>query len=309
MTIPKALESLHAVFERARKHARAQVQHQGKLSNELLNQHQLAAHALAYLRTDLEACTQLASWAARVGGPHEKALAEAFVGECLRSLASGVCLSSAERVSMAELGMSRGHLQALIGDDLERWADAVAGSVALVELGRVLHDRGLGEPGLGDEALEQTRAEFRKYADREVVPLAQKIHRDDVLIPLEMVASMAGLGVFGLTIPEEYGGLGLGKVAMCVVTEELSRGYIGVGSLGTRAEIAGELLCRRAPRSRKAVGCRQSPRARCFPPPCLPNPITARTWRTSKRAPSASPTAPGVCTGKRPGSRTPRAPT
>jgi (2S)-methylsuccinyl-CoA dehydrogenase len=53
---------------------------------------------------------------------------------------------------------------------------------------------------------------------------------------------MSELGVFGLTIPEQYGGLGLGKIAMCVVTEELSRGYIGVGSLGTRAEIAAELI-------------------------------------------------------------------
>jgi (2S)-methylsuccinyl-CoA dehydrogenase len=53
---------------------------------------------------------------------------------------------------------------------------------------------------------------------------------------------MAELGVFGLTVPEEFGGLGLGKMAMCVVTEELSRAYIGVGSLGTRSEIAAELI-------------------------------------------------------------------
>ena len=53
---------------------------------------------------------------------------------------------------------------------------------------------------------------------------------------------MAELGVFGLTIPEEYGGMGLGKESMCVVSEELSRGYIGVGSLGTRSEIAAELI-------------------------------------------------------------------
>ena len=59
---------------------------------------------------------------------------------------------------------------------------------------------------------------------------------------MDIVNKMSELGVFGLTIPEEYGGLGLGKVAMCVVTEELSRGYIGVGSLGTRSEIAAELI-------------------------------------------------------------------
>ncbi|MDZ4063440.1 MAG: acyl-CoA dehydrogenase family protein, partial [Coriobacteriia bacterium] len=96
--------------------------------------------------------------------------------------------------------------------------------------------------GLGDETLDQMRSEFRKFADREVVPLAQRVHREDILIPIELVEQMAELGVFGLTIPEEHGGLGLSKVAMCVVTEELSRGYIGVGSLGTRAEIAAELI-------------------------------------------------------------------
>ena len=59
---------------------------------------------------------------------------------------------------------------------------------------------------------------------------------------MALIEQMAGLGVFSLTWPEEYGGIGLGKEAMCVVSEELSRGWIAVGSLGTRAEIAGELI-------------------------------------------------------------------
>ena len=83
---------------------------------------------------------------------------------------------------------------------------------------------------------------MRRFADAEVVPHAQDWHRANEYIPLEVVAGLSELGVFGLTIPEEYGGLGLGKVAMCVVSEELSRGYIGVGSLGTRSEIAAELI-------------------------------------------------------------------
>ena len=83
---------------------------------------------------------------------------------------------------------------------------------------------------------------MRRFADAEVVPHAQDWHRANAYIPLEVIAGLAELGVFGLTIPEEYGGLGLGKVAMCVVSEELSRGYIGVGSLGTRSEIAAELI-------------------------------------------------------------------
>jgi (2S)-methylsuccinyl-CoA dehydrogenase len=93
-----------------------------------------------------------------------------------------------------------------------------------------------------DAELELIRDQFRKFADAEIVPHAHGWHLRDELIPLEIVQHMGELGVFGLTIPEEFGGAGLGKTAMCVVSEELSRGYIGVGSLGTRSEIAAELI-------------------------------------------------------------------
>ena len=86
------------------------------------------------------------------------------------------------------------------------------------------------------------RDQFRKFAEDEVKPFAHGWHERDELIPLQVIEHLAELGVFGLTIPEEFGGLGLSKEAMCIVTEELSRGYIGVGSLGTRTEIAGELI-------------------------------------------------------------------
>ena len=99
----------------------------------------------------------------------------------------------------------------------------------------------IGDPGL-DETFEAIRGEMRRFADAEVVPHAQGWHRANAYIPLEVIAGLSGLGVFGLTVPEAYGGMGLGKVAMCVVSEELSRGYIGVGSLGTRSEIAAELI-------------------------------------------------------------------
>ena len=99
----------------------------------------------------------------------------------------------------------------------------------------------IGDPGL-DETFEAIRAEMRRFADAEVVPHAQGWHRANAYIPLEIIEGLSDMGVFGLTIPEAYGGMGLGKVAMCVVSEELSRGYIGVGSLGTRSEIAAELI-------------------------------------------------------------------
>ena len=81
----------------------------------------------------------------------------------------------------------------------------------------------------------------RFVADR-VAPNAHQWHLDNAYIPLDIIEELAGLGVFGLTLPEEYGGMGLGKEAMCVVSEELSRGWIAVGSLGTRTEIASELI-------------------------------------------------------------------
>jgi len=98
-----------------------------------------------------------------------------------------------------------------------------------------------GATGL-DEDLEMIRDQFRRWTDDRVVPHAHQWHLQDALIPIEIVEELAGLGVFGLTIPEDLGGLGLSKAAMVVVSEELSRGYIGVGSLGTRSEIAAELI-------------------------------------------------------------------
>ena len=111
----------------------------------------------------------------------------------------------------------------------------------LVALMREHHGATVGDCGL-DETLEAIRDEMRKFADSEVVPHAHDWHLTNSYIPLEVVAHMSELGVFGLTIPEEFGGMGLGKESMCVVSEELSRGYIGVGSLGTRSEIAAELI-------------------------------------------------------------------
>jgi (2S)-methylsuccinyl-CoA dehydrogenase len=96
------------------------------------------------------------------------------------------------------------------------------------------------------------RDQFRKFADAKVVPFAHEWHLKDELIPLSVLQDLADMGVFGLTLPEEYGGAGMGKIAMCVVSEELSRGYIGVGSLGTRSEIAAELILTGGTQAQKA---------------------------------------------------------
>jgi (2S)-methylsuccinyl-CoA dehydrogenase len=99
-----------------------------------------------------------------------------------------------------------------------------------------------GKLGLDDDTLDMIRDQMRRFVDEQVMPHAHDWHLNDDFIPMDVIDQMSDLGVFGLTVPEHRGGLGLGKMAMCVVTEELSRGYIGVGSLGTRSEIAAELI-------------------------------------------------------------------
>jgi (2S)-methylsuccinyl-CoA dehydrogenase len=108
----------------------------------------------------------------------------------------------------------------------------------------------VGRTGLDDE-LEMIREQFRRYSVDRVIPEAHEWHLKDELIPMEVIEELAEMGVFGLTIPEEFGGFGLSKASMCVVSEELSRGYIGVGSLGTRSEIAAELILAAARTSRR----------------------------------------------------------
>jgi len=118
------------------------------------------------------------------------------------------------------------------------------GNVAVNRAALVAHlaDGGALDEGLGDETLDMVREQFRRFTAERVRPDAHKLHLADRLVPDEVIAEMSALGVFGVCIGEEHGGLGLGKLAMCVVSEELSRGWIAAGSLGTRSEIAGELI-------------------------------------------------------------------
>jgi hypothetical protein len=128
---------------------------------------------------------------------------------------------------------------------------------------------------LHDADLDTVRDQFRRFTDAEILPHAHKWHLANDLIPDEAIAAMAELGTFGVCIPEEFGGLGLGKLVMCLVTEELSRGWIGAGSLGTRSEIAGELITLGGTDAQKGTGCPGSPAGKSCRPPFLPNPIPA----------------------------------
>ena len=150
-------------------------------------------------------------------------------------------MSQNETARLADLGVEWPDETAPIATLLAR-ANAPAARARLVALMRENHGRAtFGASGLDDE-LEMIRDQFRRYTDERVAPNAHGWHLKDELIPMEVIGELAEMGVFGLTIPEEFGGLGLSKASMVVVSEELSRGYIGVGSLGTRSEIAAELI-------------------------------------------------------------------
>jgi (2S)-methylsuccinyl-CoA dehydrogenase len=243
----QAVSSAEALLSDATAKLRAKLAFGGRIDAGLLDREQRAAHGLAWLATYVEALRQLASYAERMRaagrlGELEQLLVRIGMGEYLAQILGGIPMSQGEIVRLADLGLSGAEVAARITPGVEELiasgntAEHRARAVALLCAEGEVCDVGL------DETLEQIRAEMRKFAETEVVPHAQSWHLTNSYIPLELIAHMAELGVFGLTIAEEFGGLGLGKESMCVVSEELSRGYIGVGSLGTRSEIAAELI-------------------------------------------------------------------
>jgi (2S)-methylsuccinyl-CoA dehydrogenase len=216
----------------------------GKVDAGLLEREQFAAHGYAWLATYVAALREMLRWAERLEaagqlGELERLMLQACYGEYLSQLTGGIALSQVEVVRPPDLGMGEDEVAALAGPAVRKLT--ANGNALRMAIASHLAEGRFGEAGLADETLELIRDQFRKVAEghREA---AHAWHLKDELIPLEVVEQLAGLGVFGLTVPEDFGGAGLGKLAMCVVTEELSRGYIGLGSLGTRSEIAAELI-------------------------------------------------------------------
>jgi (2S)-methylsuccinyl-CoA dehydrogenase len=244
----EATRAAEAVLADATAAVRARVMVENHLVDRLFDREQRATHGLAWIATYVESIRQLAGYADRMHaagtlGEIEELIVQIGVGEYLAQLLGGIPMSQGEIVRPADVGLTLQAVAARMAGPLETLTSAgnVERRARLVELMRAHHDATVGDCGL-EETLTSIREEMRKFADSEVMPQAQAWHRTNSYIPLEILTQMSELGVFGLTIAEEYGGLGLGKESMCVVSEELSRGYIGVGSLGTRSEIAAELI-------------------------------------------------------------------
>ena len=246
----EAVDQVGAVLETAIIRVRGKVSRDGRILAALLDEHQAAAHGLAWLATYVEALREMRGWADRLReqnrlGEIECLILQIAFGEYLSQIQGGIPMSQGEISRPWDVGLRMEDLGALSGSAaaiLIRSGNTQAARIRLVEL---MIDRSghatVGTCGL-EEELEMIRDQFRRFVDERVVPHAHQWHLKDDLIPIGIIRDLAGMGVFGLTIPEDHGGAGLSKTSMAVVSEELSRGYIGVGSLGTRSEIAAELI-------------------------------------------------------------------
>jgi len=246
----KAVPPVETLLDIATSRVRDTVSADGRVSAGLLEAHQTAAHGLAWLATYVESLRQMQKWAEGLEakgqfGQMEQLIHQIAFGEYLWQIAGGMQMNQGEVVRLQDIGLTAEEARGLMTAEVSLLCEqgntqaARLALVALMQEGKA--ELTFGKTGL-DEELEMIREQFRRYALDKVAPFAHEWHLKDELIPMEVIEELAEMGVFGLTIPEEFGGFGLTKASMVVVSEELSRGYIGVGSLGTRSEIAAELI-------------------------------------------------------------------
>ncbi|MDX5383759.1 MAG: acyl-CoA dehydrogenase family protein [Rhodobacterales bacterium] len=245
-----ALAPVEKLFDTAKDRVRARVTEAGKVSGALIEAEQTAAHGLAWLATYVESLRQMQKWAEGLQtqgkfGEVEQLIQQIAFGEYLSQIAGGIQMNQGEVVRLQDLGLAADDARGLSDPSVMALIQGGNTQAARTRLVDLMQEQAgnitVGASGLEDE-LEMIREQFRRFAIEKVEPFAHEWHLKDELIPMEIITELAEMGVFGLTIPEEYGGFGLSKASMAVVSEELSRGYIGVGSLGTRSEIAAELI-------------------------------------------------------------------
>ena len=249
-TTRSALSPCETLLKVAIMQVRRQVTTNGRVSNDLIEANQIATHGLAWLATYVESLRQMQRWAETLEshgkfGEVEQLLHQIAFGEYLWQIHGGIPISQSELIRLQDIGLAKADHMAFMSVEVETLTQhgntQAARSRLVVLMQEQLANITTGACGLDDE-LEMIREQFYRYAMEQVTPHAHDWHLKDELIPMQIIEELAEMGVFGLTIPEEYGGFGLSKASMAVVSEELSRGYIGVGSLATRSEIAAELI-------------------------------------------------------------------
>ena len=255
-----AIAPVDSIVTAAKTVLKSKVTQDGRVSGALVDAHQTAAHGLAWLATYAEALRQMQAWADRLSaagtfGEVEALIHQIAFGEYLWQIHGGIPMSQGEMLRLQDIGLSQDDMRALMTPEVMALTQGGNTQAARTRLVALMQEQSaeitVGRTGLDDE-LEMIRAQFRRYALERVEPHAHDWHLKDELIPMEIIEELAEMGVFGLTIPEEFGGLGLSKASMVVVSEELSRGYIGVGSLATRSEIAAELIICGGTKAQKA---------------------------------------------------------
>ncbi len=245
-----ALAPVETLFDTALRTVRNITTDNDRISAALIEANQSAAHGLAWLATYVEALRQMQAWATRLEeqgafGEVEGLIHQIAFGEYLWQIYGGIPISQGEIIRLQDLGLNQDDMRGLMSDAMQTLTQNGNTQAARTRLVVLMQEQSanntFGASGLEDE-LEMIREQFRRFAVEKVEPFAHDWHLKDDLIPMEIITDLAEMGVFGLTIPEQYGGFGLSKTSMVVVSEELSRGYIGVGSLATRSEIAAELI-------------------------------------------------------------------
>lgn len=246
-TARASLGAARAYAESVRGAVARQVAPDGEPQAALIEQAQHRVHGFAWVAATVAALEATLDWAVRAeaagafGAAEELVLRVGF-GEYCAQIAHGLPMSASEIVRPAAFGTGEEAIAFAADPATARLLaegntpETRAALAALLEQGVRPYE------GLGDETLDLVRESFRAFTAEKITPFAHQWHLEDALIPDSVIAEMAQLGVFGVCIPESFGGLGLGKLAMAVVSEELSRGWICAGSLGTRSEIAGELI-------------------------------------------------------------------
>ena len=241
------LQKLETISNKANNHLKSLLTKDNRIDNNLLEVNQFQTHGFAWFETYRIGLRETLNWFLNLSESGQASEIDASItifafSEYLLQMKNGIMMSQSEIIRPNDLGINDEDFKFIeepsIAELLETGLSVKIKNVIVDSLDKGIH----ASLGLNDETLDMIQDQFKKFTEEEILPHANEWHLKDDLIPDETLQKMAELGVFSIAIPENYGGLGMGKVAMCVVTEELSRGFLAAGSLGTRAEIAGELI-------------------------------------------------------------------
>ena len=238
------LQKLEIISNKANNHLKSLLyKKDNRIDNDLLEVYQFQTHGYAWFETYRFGLRETLNWFSNLSESGQASEIDASItifafSEYLLQMKNGIMMSQSESSDLMTLINDEDFKfieDPSITELLETGLSAKIKNVIVDSLDKGIH----ASLGLNDETLDMIQDQFKKFTEEEILPHANEWHLKDDLIPDETLKKMADLGVFSIAIPESYGGLGMGKVAMCVVTEELSRGFLAAGSLGTRAEIAG----------------------------------------------------------------------